>query len=840
MRNKLHTKKYSIIGMLVLFLSVLLVVGGLMQFRMKNLLQSYMEKQVAEQAWVMAELVKERFESDLSNLATIAGYVQEKWSEAENSLDMFNVQDSRVEMGMLNLNGNAVYGEPLHFSDYSGIQKSFRGNPTVSYKDGEGLLFTVPVYNGGNVKYVLYRFYPENMLVEKFGMDCYDGKGRVLLMNYEEELVIPFLDWIEADEALLKGPDITKAFETIREKMNISTAAAAFCESQSQYLFASEVDGQEFLVLGIVAENVVSEGLSYIIALVLWVLGLLLLLLAIGLVFMFGAEEKARESDELRRAKIMADEANRAKSDFLANMSHEIRTPINAVMGMNEMILRECESENIKEYAFNIQNASQNLLALINDILDFSKIEAGKMEIVEGDYSFSALLNDVVNMIQIKANQKKLAFEVQVDEHIPDGLWGDGVRIRQVFVNILNNAVKYTKVGTVTFLVSQEPIEDADYVMLKVQVKDTGIGIREEDMKKLFHDFERLDMKENRNVEGTGLGLAITHKLVEAMHGRLEVESVYGQGSQFSVYLPQKVVDFEQIGDFEKRFQDYMHSLNTYKESFVAPKAKVLVVDDNKMNLFVVENLLKKTQVNIVSCLSGAECLENVAEEHFDVILLDHMMPEMDGIETLKKMKQLEENLCKETPVIALTANAILGVREMYIEEGFDDYLSKPIDGEQLEALLMKYIPEEKLLPAARESEVKKEAASGRPVQNEAEVPEAEPLLNVAIGMKYSAESVELYREFVTMFCSMKEEKKASVEECYATEDWANYAILVHALKSNSLSIGAKKMSERMAQLEQAAKKQETEFIYSHHEEAMQLYEATVEAGYAYLNQNKE
>ena len=429
----------------------------------------------------------------------------------------------------------------------------------------------------------------------------------------------------------------------------------------------------------------------------------------------FNRRKAARYAEEVQKAKEEAEKANAAKSDFLANMSHEIRTPINAVMGMNAMILRESDDANVREYAGKAHNASKTLLALINDILDLSKIEAGKMEIVEDVYFLSSVLNNVVNMMRVKAEEKKLEFIVEIDESIPDELMGDETRISQVIINILNNAVKYTREGSVRLKIEQVPgivqsdaavlagvpeekilAASEDGVLLKIAVIDTGIGIREEDIGKLFGNFERLDQKANKNVEGTGLGLSITGKMIEMMHGRVEVESVYGEGSTFTIYLPQKVEGDVTIGNFEAKFAEYVKSLNSYKETFRAPDAHILVVDDNEMNLFVVEKLLKTTEIVVSCCDSGERCLELIRQRHYDVILLDHMMPGMDGIETLKRMKEMKHHLCKDTPVIALTANAIVGVREMYLADGFDDYLSKPIDSNELETMLRKHLPGDK------------------------------------------------------------------------------------------------------------------------------------------------
>lgn len=698
MKSKLQTGKVRIYIMLAMFVIVLMFVGILMKFKLESLMHNYVEKQVAEQVKVLAELFEENLNSELLDLENLAVFIENKTAPIETLLEIERLSDEDAVWGVLELGGNALYGEKLSVADFSGIQVSFRGSKSISYKQGEGLLFTVPVYNSGNVKYVLYKFIREEQLADKFNITFYGGNGKFLVVTRDDQLMISYAGWDANEEAFFLKEEVREVFSVIGDKMNIATAASGHCkdDNNSQYLFMAELENYEFRLVGFVPEEVASEGLFYVSTLILWVFGLLLVLLAIGMAFLFGAEEKVQESEALRQAKLLADAANKAKTDFLASMSHEIRTPINAVMGMNEMILRECKDENIKMYAVKIQSASKTLLSLINDILDLSKIEAGKMEIIESNYHLSSALNNVVNMIRVKAEQKKLDFYVEVDEKLPDELFGDEVRLRQVIINILNNAVKYTSRGSVRLKVEREMYTDTA-VVLKISVKDTGIGIRKEDTKKLFSEFERLEQKKNRNIEGTGLGLAITARLVKLMKGHIEVESVYGQGSTFTVYLPQKKVGEGCIGEFEEKYRAYVQSMNTYKESFTAPSARILVVDDTEMNQLVVVNFLKRTQVQITCCSSGEECLQLVRENQYDVILLDHMMPGMDGIEVIRELKKMPDNQSKDAAIIALTANAIVGVREMYLAEGFDYYLSKPVDGNELETIMRKYIPKDKL-----------------------------------------------------------------------------------------------------------------------------------------------
>ena len=426
--------------------------------------------------------------------------------------------------------------------------------------------------------------------------------------------------------------------------------------------------------------------------------------------------EHYRYMDELREQKQIADNANEAKSQFLANMSHEIRTPINAVLGFNEMVSRECEKirdakeekspgiseafENISVYSENIEGAGNNLLSIINDILDLSKIEAGKMELSDGEYSLSSVLHDIAGMITFRASEKELEFIADVDESLPDRLIGDMVRVRQVITNILTNAVKYTDSGNVRLIVRSEnkdPVKAGDTIDLTVTVKDTGIGIRPEDMEKLFGSFERLELKRNSTIEGTGLGLAISRQLVSMMGGNITVNSEYGSGSTFIITIPQKVSSTEPVGNLNARPDSLTKTKKAYKPSFSASDAVILVVDDSIVNLRVAKALLRETGLVIDTADNGSKALELTMQKKYDLILMDQRMPNMDGVEVLKNIRAQEDGPNPDTPVICMTADAIIGSREKYIAAGFDDYLSKPVKSENLEQTLIKYLPHEKI-----------------------------------------------------------------------------------------------------------------------------------------------
>ena len=553
------------------------------------------------------------------------------------------------------------------------------------------------------------------------------------------------------------------------------------------------------------------------------------------------ALEAQREAEKAREDAV---EASNAKSDFLANMSHEIRTPMNTILGMDEMILRESRDNNVVEYAQNIQHAGTTLLQIINDILDLSKIESGKMEVIAADYHLSEVVHDVSTMVRMKIKEKNLDFYYDVDESLPDTLLGDEVRLKQVLINILNNAAKYTKIGHVHFTVGGERTikNDLPYIRLRFVVEDTGIGIKDEDMDRLYHTFERLDLEKNRDIEGTGLGLAITNEIVKLMGGRLLVESVYEKGTTFTVELSQQILGETTISEYA---QDHRGVQEVYENDFIAPDASILAVDDNEMNLVVVMNLLKGIKSKVTVVKSGFACIEKMQREHFDIIFLDHMMPEMDGIETLHQIHDMDVNKSEGSPIIVLTANAITGMKEMYLDEGFVDYLSKPVRGEELEAMVKKHLDPSLIIEKGKDGDFEEAPrramlaeSTGAPEPEEMTGDDGEQeLISKTDGMVFFGNNERLYFDVVKMFVGISSEKRDELIKAYGDRDWKNYTIYVHALKSSSRNIGANALYDFARRMESAGHQTENsknleiseKFIDANHDKLIRMYMDTVD-----------
>ena len=532
-------------------------------------------------------------------------------------------------------------------------------------------------------------------------------------------------------------------------------------------------------------------------------------------------------TQKAKHAQREAEIANHSKSNFLANMSHEIRTPINTVLGMDEMILRETREDNTRSLAQDIRTSTESLLEIVNEILDFSRIESGKMELMADDYELCDVLHDTVTVFGLRAKEKGLYLHIHVDEKLPDMYRGDSLRLRQIINNIMSNAIKYTREGGINFSVTGHQEEDSE--VLHFEIEDTGAGIREEDLHRLFEAFERIDEKTNRNIEGTGLGMAITANLLHMMDSNLQVRSVYGQGSTFYFDLKQRVKDWTPIGHFQVKDKKNADNSKEQHFTFLAPNVHVLLVDDNAMNRKVFCKLLKHTQIQIDEVDNGFTCLEMVKKRHYDIIFLDHMMPELDGVETFSYMQSMQENRCKDTPVIVLTANAIIGAKEQYMQIGFTDYLSKPIDSHRLENLIVEQlalhnIHVEPIELSGNNSEVYGEK------NHEAlqELPQVEGF-DWEYGLLHFLNAQMLW-ESVEDFYNGCESAVAELDLLYQDISGPKgidaYRIKVHALKSNLALIGAMQASALARILEYAARDGKEERLRHLHGVLMEEVEA--------------
>lgn len=568
--------------------------------------------------------------------------------------------------------------------------------------------------------------------------------------------------------------------------------------------------------------------------------GMILLGLLFFLIFAVGQQfEDGKEADAERR-RVM--ELSDAKTNFLTSMSHEIRTPINSILGMNEMILRENNDPKIESYARTVKNSGKMLLSLVNDVLDFSKIEAGRLEITNVDYDLSELISDISSIAGERSYHNNLEYEVKIEEGIPGILNSDEFRIKQILLNFISNAVKYTDKGKVTLSVGGY-YENDDIYMLRFDVADTGRGIKDEDKENLFDAFSRIDLKNNRNIEGTGLGLAIVKSIVDSMRGEISLQSEYMKGSVFSVTLPQKVIDRTPVDTSLKPVRTY--EAKKHVCDYIAPEAQILAVDDNGPNLSIVREFLKETRVRLDTCTNGLDALEKCKEKKYDLILLDHMMPEPDGIMTLTIIRKNPLSLNANTNAVVLTANAVAGSRQMYLDAGFVDYLTKPIDANVLEDTVKKYIPPEKIIkagdPAYDEPKVTSDdedvvefddgrmefKAVSEPIETEYqsrlnEVPE----LDFETGMHHCAGHEDILIKVVADIVQDAPSRAELMRGAARDKDYDAYRIGAHSIKGTMATIGANEFSEKAKKHEFAVKEENYSFVDENYEAFLDEFEA--------------
>ena len=664
------------------------------------------------------------------------------------------------------------------------------------------------------------------VLFDGIMMRCFPNKD--WLLNYIMVLTVVFMCTVVAVTHYVFPITMTAFVIPVLMSVvfgnNCMTAATAASCSVCVILTGiwRNIDGTDTDRYYVVQEVVISLGIIFVSLIVAEIVNSLI------------TEQNHRLLDALRKEKRSqqeAEAANMAKSSFLANMSHEIRTPINAILGMNEMILREEKDPAIRGYAGNIQASGNSLLSIVSDVLDISKIESGKLEIIPVDYEVNSLISDCCNMAAGRAKAKELELLVECADNVPMKLCGDETHIRQIIMNLLTNAVKYTEKGTVKLIVSGR-FTDGGFV-LKVDVSDTGIGIAEENLPQLFTQFQRFDLQRNRNIEGTGLGLSIVKRLCDLMSGTITARSVLGSGSTFTVELPQKVVDSTPCGGVNLNYS--AGAEHEYHHSFEAPEAKILAVDDLPVNLLVIANLLKETRIKIDTAGSGRECLDKCSQQKYDLILMDHMMPEMDGVQTFEKLHGDKSSPNFETPVIMLTANALAGMREQYMDVGFADYVSKPVRGAKLEEAIRRNLPESLIKPAS--PEIPAEAVSTEP-SGFADICGAVPELNVNAALQYCCGSAELLNDLLHDFT--ENDHFSDLKAAFEEKRWEDYRRHAHSLKSTSLMIGLTGLSERARASELALKGGCTEFAELNHDSLIEEYSALLGKIKDYLKDKSE
>ena len=654
---------------------------------MKNKINDTLEQHIGSYIKNLSLMPSERFERELTRLINIANYIE---THPDTLFELLQRMDASKEdfkkrgfsTGILASDYIPIQGEKLFTRDFQDLPLAFQGNDIIDYCPGKGLLVASPIQINGKIEYVIYNLFSEEVLQDRFGLNDEANENHILITDRKGKVIIPYSEYNDDDKIFLVDENISKDFSIIKERLLKDRVAVIYSsmEKGNFFLFGANVPKTNFIMLGFVSWEAVAGNIFFVNILVM----ALIIFIIIILVFLFKINEKARENEEKKQ---IAEEASHYKSAFLANMSHDIRTPLGGIIGFNELILRESNSPILQNYSQNIANLAEILLALVNDILDLSKIEAGHLELQNRNYFLIEMIRNLINMITPRTKEKDLDFKVMIDKDTPDELFGDMVQIQRVVANFLTNAVKYTPCGGIEFSVkSNRKLNDE--IDLQFIVVDTGIGIRDEDKERLFSKFARLDLQKNRSIEGTGLGLALSRELVNLMNGKIEFESFYGEGSIFKITIPQKIVGEKLIGNFNEHLNTE-HLEKSVQINFIAPDADILIVDDDKVNQEVYINMLTRIKARVETASSGAECLEKIKHKKYDLIFLDQMMPGLNGTETMNKLR---ENNSFKTPIVVLTADAMTGQKEKYLSDGFDDYLSKPIDKKELSRILKKFL----------------------------------------------------------------------------------------------------------------------------------------------------
>lgn len=854
MNSKVRYLTRQLIAVLIAALLIMIALGLFLHANMQRRLSDVVKQDLQREVSAAASYYSEHLMTEMATLEHIGSVLESEdgnrkdanVDRAKTVIDYVFFSEPSVLYGIMDAEGNPLYGDTVDPSEYVELMYAFQGESGVSFMQTGALLFSYSVLRGDNVRYVLYAICSKAYIRRKHSLEIINSIGDISLMTKDGETIIPFSNLSAEDKAFYNSRSVKNLFKRIRREHSLESVGIEKAKTTKgdMFFFSAEVPNTQFVLVGGIGfeEAIGVLGVIPNTAMTVYVLFMAVVLIMAFLLIV--SSVKVRESDELREAKKQAEDASKAKGLFLANMSHEIRTPINAILGMDEMILRNTKESKLLKYAHSIKSSATSLLGLVNDVLDFSAIEAGKLKLKNAPYNLSLMLSDIEVMIRPRADSKNLTLNIRVDRNTPDHLIGDVTRLKQVILNLLTNGVKYTREGFVQLNIDYEKISDSE-IRLKVFIKDTGIGMKPEDIKKLFNAFERFDEKINKTIEGTGLGMSIVKQILDVMGGKLDVKSVYGAGSEFSFGVVQKVEDWKPIDDFEETAQKAAVEKENYKPSFYAPSARILCVDDMEINLRVVEGLLEQTGVRIDSVLSAKKALELVEQNTYDILLIDHRMPEMDGVEFLQILRSMNDNINHNAICIALTANVTEGIREKYISDGFNDYLEKPVNGSHLEEMVLRYLPKDKLVDKANvivpvaagedNSETgNREASNAGAEKNKrfavtdetrAQLQRLQELgiLDMTDVLDYAG-TEEIFVDTLRFFRDSITAKADEIQSLYDSENYQDYTTKVHALKSSAKMVGLNGLSEKARLLEMAGKSSDLEYINNNTDELLSIY----------------
>ncbi|WP_408070326.1 ATP-binding protein [Butyrivibrio sp. JL13D10] len=858
MNNKLRYLTGQMIAVLIVAALVMVALGAFLNATIEKRLSEVVAQDITVRARAAADYYSEHLLTEMVTLEHIGAVLEkdvmrndkENENRAKTVIDYVFMSEPSVLYGIMDAEKNPLYGGSIEASEYDELLYAFRGNSGVSYMQTGALLFSYSVLHGDNVRYVLYAICPSAYVRSKHGLGMINNIGNVCVMNSNGESIIPFSYAEKGDSDFFNSKSVKNLYKKIRREHNHGTVGIEKAKTikGDMFFFSAEIKNTPFVLAGAIDYKTAMNELAIVRYTTMTVYVIFLMIGLVFAVMLILSSVKIRESNELREAKQIAEDAAKAKGLFLANMSHEIRTPINAILGMDEMILRQTRDGKLLQYAHSIKSSATSLLSLVNDVLDFSAIEAGKLKIKEEPYDISVMLTDISVMVKKRAEDKGLTFSIGIDREMPDHLIGDVTRIKQIIINIVTNGIKYTREGFVHLGISFEKISDEE-ITLEIAVKDTGIGMKQENIDKLFLAFERFDENKNRTIEGTGLGMSIVKQILDAMHGELDVRSVYGAGTEFSVRINQKVANWEKIEDYEDSAQRAALNKENYQPSFYAPDIRILAVDDMEINLRVVEGLLEQTGVLIDSAISGRQALELIRKNRYDIMLIDHRMPEMDGVELLQNIRGMTNNDNSKSVCIALTANVTEGVRDKYISFGFDDYLEKPVNGLLLEKTILQYIPKDKLKDVAdreatkalrevrdetdtnstdedvvpADDNISDEAPAETDVKTELKRLENEGVIDMTNVLEYAG-TEDIYIDTLRFYKNTIDKKADEIEQLFNDNNIEDYTIKVHALKSSSKMVGLMELSEMARLLEMAGKNGDIDYIKDNTEKVLEKY----------------